>query len=73
MNIHVKSVLDKFTNDMHVPLALVVFTATTIYHFVSGKDLGTQYVSSLYAFYGFLAGHFGLSQKWPDKPDEEKS
>jgi hypothetical protein len=69
----VKSVLDKFMNDMHVPIALVVFTATSVFHFYSGKDLGSQYVSSLYAFYGFLAGHFGLSQKWPDKPQGDQS
>jgi len=62
----VKSILAKFTNDLHVPIALVVFAITTAYHFHTGKDLGSGYVSSLYAFYGFLGGHFGLSQKWPD-------
>ena len=65
---NIKSLLSKFTNDMHVPIALVVFTVTTIFHFKTGKDLGSGYVSSLYAFYGFLAGHFGFSQKWPDPP-----
>ena len=68
---NIKSILDKFMNDMHVPIALAVFTATTIYHFYTHLDLGPQYVSSLYAFYGFLAGHFGLSQKWPDKPGDQ--
>lgn len=63
----VKSILAKFTNDLHVPIALLVVTATSGYHFYTGKDLGSGYVSSLYAFYGFLGGHFGLSQKWPDK------
>lgn len=71
MNVHIKSVLAKFTNDMHVPIALVVVTATSAYHFLSGKDLGSGYVSSLYAFYGFLGGHFGLSQKWPDKDQDQ--
>jgi hypothetical protein len=70
--ISVKSVLARFTNDMHVPIALTVLIATTVYHFWSGKDLGPQYVSSLYAFYGFLAGHFGLSQKWPDKTGDSQ-
>lgn len=68
---NIKSVLDKFVNDMHVPIALGVFIATSTYHFYTGKDLGSQYVSSLYAFYGFLAGHFGFSQKWPDKPGDQ--
>lgn len=68
---NMKSILAKFTNDMHVPIALVVFAVTTFYHFHTGKDLGSGYVSSLYAFYSFLAGHFGFSQKWPDKPDTD--
>ena len=62
-----KSLLAKFVNDLHVPIALTVLTATSVFHFYSGKDLGPQYVNSLYAFYGFLGAHFGCSQKWPDK------
>jgi len=68
---NIKPLLSKLTNDLHVPIAVMVFTVTTVYHFVSGKDLGSGYVSSLYAFYSFLAGHFGFSQKWPDKPDSQ--
>lgn len=66
----IQSILAKFTNDLHVPIALVVFVVTSVYHFHSGKDLGSGYVSSLYAFYGFLGAQFGLSQKWPDKTGE---
>ena len=66
----VKSVLAKFTNDLHVPIALGVFATTSAYTFYTGKDLPPGYVSSLYAFYGFMAGHFGLSQKWPDKDSQ---
>lgn len=65
-----KSVLEKFVNQLHVPIALGVLAATTIYHFYTHRDLGTNYVNSLYAFYGFLAGHFGFSQKWPDKSND---
>lgn len=65
----VKSFLSKLTNDSHIPIALLVFGVTTAYHFHTGKDLGPQYVASLYAFYGFLGAHFGASQIWPDKPD----
>lgn len=64
---NINAILAKFTNDMHVPIALTVLSATTIYHFYTGKDLGANYTNSLYAFYGFLAGHFGCSQLWPDK------
>ena len=68
--IKLTSVLAKFTNDLHVPIAIGVVVATSAYHFYTGKDLGSGYVSSLYAFYGFMAGHFGLSQKWPDKDSQ---
>jgi hypothetical protein len=69
----VKSFLSKMTNDSHVPVALLVFTVTTVYHFHTGKDLGANYVSGLYAFYGFLGAHFGCSQVWPDKPTDPVS
>ena len=69
----IKSILAKFTNDAHVPIALFVFAVTSTFHFISGKDLGSGYVSSLYAFYGFLAGHAAAYQKWPDKDDDGKN
>lgn len=62
----VKGFLAKLTNDAHIPIALLVFTVTTAYHFHTGHDLGSGYVSSLYAFYGFLGGHALVYQKWPD-------
>lgn len=67
----IKSILAKLTNDCHVPIALVVLTATTVYHFSTHRDLGSQYVSSLYAFYGFLAGHAAVYQFKPDAGDEK--
>jgi hypothetical protein len=69
--VSIKSALEKFTNDMHVPIALVVFITTSAYHFWTKHDLGSGYVSSLYAFYGFLAGHAAAYQKWPDKDQTE--
>src|SRR5271157_423730 len=62
----IQGFLDKLTNDAHVPIALFVFIVTSAYHFHTGKDLGSGYVSSLYAFYGFLGGHALVYQKWPD-------
>lgn len=61
-----KSFLDKLTNDAHVPIALFVFVVDSAYCFHTGKDLPSGYVSSLYAFYGFLGGHALVYQKWPD-------
>ncbi len=62
-----KNFLDKLTNDSHVPIALFIFVVTSVYHFHTGKDLGTNYTNSLYAIYGFLGGHALVYQKWPDK------
>jgi hypothetical protein len=62
-----KGFLDKLTNDSHVPIALLVFTATSAYHFYTHRDLGTNYTNSLYALYGFLGGHALVYQKWPDQ------
>src|SRR5271170_5428844 len=61
-----KNFLDKLTNDAHIPIALVVFIATFTYCAKTGKDLLPGFVSSLYAFYGFLGGHALVYQKWPD-------
>src|SRR5271163_1379209 len=61
-----KNYLDKLTNDAHIPIALFVFVATFGYCVKTGKDLLPGFVSSLYAFYGFLGGHALVYQKWPD-------
>lgn len=67
MTMNVKSILAKLTNDFHIPIALTVFAVTTAYHFHTHRDLGPGYVSSLYAFYSFLAGHAAVYQFRPDK------
>jgi hypothetical protein len=61
-----KGFLDKLTNDAHVPIAIFVFCVTFAYCAKTGKDLPPGFVSSLYAFYGFLGGHALVYQKWPD-------
>jgi hypothetical protein len=61
----VKGLLDKLTNDAHVPIAIAVFIATFTW-VCKGHDLPPGFVSSLYAFYGFLGGHALVYQKWPD-------
>jgi hypothetical protein len=60
-----KNFLDKLTNDAHVPIAIGVFIATFAW-VCKGHDLPPGFVSSLYAFYGFLGGHALVYQKWPD-------
>src|SRR5271166_3578810 len=61
-----KAFLDKLTNDAHVPIALFVFVVTFAYCAKTGKDIPPGFVSSLYAFYGFLGGQALVYQKWPD-------
>jgi len=51
-------------SDGHVPIALFVFVVTFAYHAHSGKDLGTNFTNSIYAFYGFLTGHGFTQAKW---------
>lgn len=62
----IQGFLDKLTNDSHVPIAIFVFLVTSVYHFHTGKDLGTNYTNTIYALYGFLGGHAAIYQKWPD-------
>lgn len=61
-----KRFLDRLTNDAHIPIALFVFCVTFAYCAKTGKDIPPGFVSSLYAFYGFLGGHALVYQKWPD-------
>jgi hypothetical protein len=62
----IQAFLDKLTNDAHIPIAIFVFSVTMFYVWHTGKDLPPGFVSSLYAFYGFLGGHALVYQKWPD-------
>jgi hypothetical protein len=57
------ALLDKFTKDAHVPVALIIFAVTSAYHFWTHIDLGPQYCTSLIALYGFLGGHAYVSNK----------
>jgi hypothetical protein len=59
------TVLDKLKNDFHIPIAILVFAITTTIHVWTQRDLGPQYVNSIYAMYLFLGGHAG-AQMWKD-------
>jgi hypothetical protein len=60
-------VWDVLVNKGHVLLAAICQGAVIGFHFKTGRDVGVNVMNTIYAFYGFLAGHFGVSQKWPDK------
>ena len=49
--------LSAYLKDAHVPVALLIFGITSAYHFRSHLDLGANYANTIYATYGFLAGH----------------
>ncbi|MGH7190771.1 MAG: hypothetical protein ACREF0_16500, partial [Acetobacteraceae bacterium] len=57
MGKRISALLVRLKTDGHLPIALLVFAVTTVYHFVTHRDLGANYVSSIYAMYAFLAGH----------------
>lgn len=64
-------ILDRLRNDFHVPVAMAVFITVTVYHFKTGKDLGSNYVNSIYAMYAFLAGHAIAGMKYGDSPSQD--
>ena len=66
----INEILAKLKSDFHIPLALLVFATTSVYHFYTHLDLGSQYTNSLYALYAFLGGHAYVSRDkgTPDDP-----
>ena len=60
-------ILDIVVNKVHVALAAVTQGIILVYHFKTGHDIGNGVQGTVYAFYGFLAGHNLTNQKWPDK------
>jgi hypothetical protein len=58
------ALLDRLKNDIHVPVALLIFSVTSIFHFWKHADLGANYTNSLYALYAFLGGHSFVTGKF---------
>jgi hypothetical protein len=61
-------VIDKLVNYSHTSIATAYATSVLVYHLKTGHDLGPNFISFTYAFFGFLLGHAGVYQKWPDQP-----
>lgn len=55
------------TNYSHMAVGSGYAAMVVGYHLKSGKDIGSNFVTFSAYFYGFLAGHAGIYQKWPDK------
>jgi hypothetical protein len=60
-------ILDKLTNYSHVAIGTGYAIVALAYHVKSGHDLGSNFVTFSAYFYGFLLGHAGVYQRWPDK------
>jgi len=62
------NVLAKLRDDAHMPIAILVFAVVSVYHFYTGKDLGTNYTNVIYGTYGFLATHKFVNDKFGGDP-----
>jgi hypothetical protein len=63
----VPKILDKLTNYSHMAIGTTYAGVALAYHVKTGHDLGSNFVTFAAYFYGFLLGHAGVYQKWPDK------
>lgn len=59
-------VYDIIINKLHVVLAAITQGAIIVFHFRTGHDIGNGVQGTVYAWYGFLAGHALTYQKYPD-------
>ena len=64
-------VWDTSINKLHIAPGAVCQGSIIIYHFKTGHDLGPVVSTTVFAFYGFLLGHAGVYQRWPDKGDSQ--
>jgi hypothetical protein len=71
MNINMNKVWDVLINKAHVAVAVLCQTTIFVMHYRYGKDISTNVQTTVNWFYGFLAGHFGASQVWPDKKSDD--
>ena len=60
-------VWDVIVNKAHMLLGAGYASLLAFYCMKTGKDIGPGLASATYAYYGFLLGHAGVYQKWPDK------
>lgn len=58
---------DILINKAHVGIACLCQGSILVFHWKTGRDLGSGVQQTVSWFYAFLAGHFGASQVWPDK------
>lgn len=60
-----------YMNDYsHTTIGSLYASAAMTYHLKTGHDLGANFIAFSAYFYGFLLGHAGVNQKWPDPPPQ---
>lgn len=68
----VTSILNRLTNYSHTAIGTCYAAGACLYHFKTGHDLGSGFVTFSGYFYAFLLGHAAAYQKWPDSDGEGK-
>lgn len=63
----IDKLLNKLTNYSHTAIGTAYAVGACVFHFKTGRDLGSGFVTFSGYFYLFLLGHAGVYQKWPDK------
>jgi hypothetical protein len=61
---------DALINKAHVAIVVVCQASIFVAHWKFKLDLSESVKSTVSMFYLFMAGHFGASQAWPDKPGD---
>lgn len=69
----VDKLLNKLTNYSHTAIGSGYAICVLVYHFKTGRDLGSGFVTFSGYFYMFLLGHAGVYQKWPDRDDQNEA
>lgn len=69
----VDKLLNKLTNYSHTAIGSGYAIGVLVYHFKTGRDLGSGFVTFSGYFYMFLLGHAGVYQKWPDRDDQNEA
>lgn len=62
-----QKILDFMVNKAHTTIGVIYGAILLAYYMKTHRDLPPGMVSATYAFYGFLLGHAGIYQKWPDQ------
>lgn len=61
-------IFDILINKAHVGIACLCQATIFVMHYHFHQDITSNVQTTVNWFYAFLAGHFGASQVWPDKP-----